>query len=41
MYGTQLRFPSDNFDVVLSLSSIERFDVENYARALKSLKETR
>jgi ubiquinone/menaquinone biosynthesis C-methylase UbiE len=37
---TQLNFPSDSFDVVLSLSSIERFGVENYARALKSLKET-
>jgi hypothetical protein len=32
---TQLNFPSDSFDFVLSLSSIERFGVENYACAQK------
>ena len=39
MDGTRLEFPSDNFDIVFSFSSIEHFGGENYSGALKSLKE--
>jgi SAM-dependent methyltransferase len=39
MDATNLEFPSDNFDVAFSFSSIEHFGGENHSGALKSLKE--
>jgi SAM-dependent methyltransferase len=39
MDGTKLEFPSEEFDIVFSFSSIEHFGGENHSGALKSLKE--
>jgi SAM-dependent methyltransferase len=39
MDATNLEFPSDNFDIAFSFSSIEHFGGENHSGALKSLKE--
>jgi SAM-dependent methyltransferase len=39
MDGTRLEFPSNNFDIVFSFSSIEHFGGANHSGALKSLKE--
>jgi SAM-dependent methyltransferase len=39
MDGTRLEFPSENFDIAFSFSSIEHFGGKNHSGALKSLRE--
>ena len=39
MDATKLEFPSENFDIAFSFSSIEHFGGENHSRSLKSMKE--
>jgi SAM-dependent methyltransferase len=39
MDGTKLEFPSENFDIAFSFSSIEHFGGKNHSGALKSLRE--
>jgi SAM-dependent methyltransferase len=39
MDGTKLEFPSENFDIAFSFSSIEHFGGKNHSGALRSLKE--
>lgn len=39
MDGTNIKFPSETFDIAFSFSSIEHFGGENHEGALKSLKE--
>jgi len=39
MDGTNLKFPSETFDIAFSFSSIEHFGGQNHEGALKSLKE--
>jgi SAM-dependent methyltransferase len=39
MNGTKLEFPSENFDIAFSFSSIEHFGGKNHSGALRSLRE--
>ena len=39
MDGTKLEFPSENFDIAFSFSSIEHFGGKNHSGALRSLRE--
>lgn len=39
MNGTKLEFPSENFDIAFSFSSIEHFGGKNHSGALKCLRE--
>ncbi len=39
MNGTKLEFPSDNFDIAFSFSSIEHFGGKHHSGALQSLRE--